>query len=115
MNEVKANRRGFLVKGAGVVAGSLLASAALPLLAQGQGMGAMGQSDAGSYTMMSGTDMHCGTCDFWGGPRRLSSDGKTISITGLGWCNNPKSAMFLKITTPDHGPMDSWKKWGALG
>jgi hypothetical protein len=78
-------------------------------------MGAMGHGEAGGYVMATGIAKHCGTCEFWGGPRRISQDGKTITITGLGWCNNPKSPNYQKITTPDHGPMDTWRKWGALG
>ena len=116
MNEVKSDRRGFLIKSAGLVAASLLASATLPSLLKGQeGSQPTGQEDATGFTMTAATVKHCGTCEFWGGPRRLSSDGKTITITGLGWCNNPKSPIFQKVTTPDHGPMDTWRKWGALG
>lgn len=113
MDKVKPNRRDFLVRSAGVVAGSVFGSAMLPLFAHAQG--SMGQGDTGGYVTKAGVEKRCGTCDFWGGPRRLSSDGKTITITGLGWCNNPKSPMYQKITTPEHGPMDTWRKWGALG
>jgi len=116
MNEIESDRRSFLVKSVGLVAGSVLGSATLPLLARGQEhRGAPDQDGSGDYVMASSTDKRCGTCEFWGGPRRLSSDGKTITITGLGWCNNAKSPMFQKTTTPDHGLMDSWKKWGAVG
>ena len=116
MNEAKSNRRGFLVRSATVVAGSVFGSAILPSLAWGEEhMAAMGHGDASGYVMAAGIDKHCGTCEFWGGPRRVSSDGKTITITGLGWCNNPNSPNYQKMTTPDHGPMDTWKKWGALG
>jgi len=116
MNEVNSNRRGFLVKSAAVVVGSVLGSATLRSIARGQeSMGAMGHGEAGGYVMATGIIKHCGTCEFWGGPRRISSDGKTITVTGLGWCNNPNSPNYQKMTTPDHGPMDTWRKWGALG
>ncbi len=116
MNEVKSDRRGFLVKSAAVVAGSVLGTAILPSLARGQGhMGAMGHGEADGYVMATATVKRCGTCEFWGGPRRISSDGKTITFTGLGWCNNPTSPNYQKMTTPDHGLMDTWRKWGALG
>ncbi len=113
---VKPDRRSFLIRSVSLIAASVLGSATLASLAKGQeGSQTSDPEGATGYTMAVDTTMHCGTCEFWGGPRRLSQDGKIISITGLGWCNNPKSPMFQKITTPDHGPMDSWRKWGALG
>jgi hypothetical protein len=116
VNEVKPHRRAFLVKSAALVAGSVLGSTVLRSIARGQdNMGAMGHGEAGGYVMPTGIDRHCGTCEFWGGPRRISSDGKTITFSGLGWCNNPKSPNYQKMTTPDHGPMDTWRKWGPLG
>lgn len=114
MNETKSNRRDFLVRGATVVAGSLLCSSVVSSIAHGQDhMEGMGQGETNGYVLPSGTTKHCGTCEFWGGPRRISPDKSTI--TGLGWCNNPNSPSYQKMTTPDHGPMDTWKKWGALG
>ncbi len=116
MDEVKPDRRGFLVKSATVVVGSVLGSAILPSIVRGQEhMGAMGHGEEGGYVIATGVEKHCGTCEFWGGPRRISADGKTLTITGLGWCNNPKNPNYRKMTTPDHGPMDTWRKWGALG
>jgi anaerobic selenocysteine-containing dehydrogenase len=116
MNDVKSNRRGFLVKSAAVVAGSVLGSAVLPSIARAQAhMGGIGHGEADGYVIPASIENHCGTCKFWGGPRLISSDKKTITATGLGWCNNPKSANYQKLTTPDNGPMDTWVKWGALG
>jgi len=112
MNQEKEDRRGFLIKSAFMVATSVLGSVVLPSLARGQDGTA---STGAGLTMTAATEKHCGTCEFWGGPRRISTDQKTVTITGLGWCNNPKSPMFQKVTAPDHGPMDAWKKWGALG
>jgi hypothetical protein len=65
--------------------------------------------------MDSAVSKHCATCEFWGGPRRLSSDRKTITLKALGWRNNPDSLNFQKLTSPDHGPMDAWEKWRPLG
>jgi hypothetical protein len=119
MSEVKPDRRGFLVKSAAVLAASALGTTILRSLARGQehmgAMGMMGHGEADGYVMPTSIGQHCGTCEFWGGPRRISPDGKTITTTGLGWCNNPSSPNYRKMTTPDHGPMDTWKKWGALG
>jgi hypothetical protein len=56
----------------------------------------------------------CATCEFWGGPRRLARDGKTVTMTGFGWCNNPQSQNYQKMTSPEHGPMAVWKKWQLI-
>ena len=56
----------------------------------------------------------CATCDYWGGMRRVSEDGKAVLSQSLGWCNNSKSPNFQKMTTPETGPMKVWKKWCAL-
>jgi hypothetical protein len=75
----------------------------------------MGRGGTDGYVMESSVTQRCATCEFWGGGRRLSSDRKSITVTGLGWCNNPASPNFQKLTSPEHGPMDVWKKWQALG
>ena len=59
-------------------------------------------------------DGRCGTCQFWGGRRRVSDDGKAVLAESLGTCNNPPSHNFRKVTTPETGPMPLWKKWEAL-
>lgn len=56
----------------------------------------------------------CATCAYWGGMRRVSEDGKAVVSETLGWCNNPRSHHFRRITTPETGPMESWKRWEAL-
>ncbi|MGN7610754.1 hypothetical protein ACQZV8_01570 [Magnetococcales bacterium HHB-1] len=66
------------------------------------------------FTMDSKTEGKCGTCRYWGGMRQLSSDGKTVYCHTLGWCNNKKSHHFQKTTTPETGPMASWKAWEAI-
>lgn len=71
------------------------------------------QSGGNSYTMPASVK-GCGTCEFWGGQRRVSKDGKTITSTGLGWCNNARSDHYQELTRPDH-VMDTWKKWSVLG
>jgi len=77
--------------------------------------GAVESGDRSAFVISTETTKHCGTCEFSGGPRRLFADKKSLSITGLGCCNNLKNPMFRDVTTPDHGPMDTWRKWGALG
>lgn len=74
----------------------------------------MGHGGADGYVLDGSVKQRCGTCDFWGGPRRLTEDGKTVTITGLGWCNNPKSRNYQKITSPEHGPMAVWRRWSLI-
>jgi hypothetical protein len=58
----------------------------------------------------------CGTCEFWGGMRKLAADRKLVTAQSMGWCNNPKSPQHQKLTAPDHEMNLSgvWTKWGAL-
>jgi len=115
MTDRKEERRAFLVRIAAAVAGTMVAIRAIPsALAAEPDMAMTGAGGADGYVMQSSVAQRCATCDFWGGPRRISRDGKSITVTGLGWCNNPKSENYEKITSPDHGPMAVWKKWQAI-
>ncbi len=76
---------------------------------------ASADSDLAGFEVDSSSEGKCATCDFWGGIRKLSEDGNTIITQSLGWCNNPKSHNYQKMTSPDFGPMKAWRKWGALG
>jgi hypothetical protein len=110
-------RRGFVRAGAVLLAGSALLPAMTGAAEASQGMTMMpvGHAEADGYVVETTTTSHCATCEFWGGPRRISTDRKRVTTTGLGWCNNPNSPNYQKQTTPDHGPMTVWKKWQALG
>lgn len=55
----------------------------------------------------------CATCRFWGGMRKVSTDGQTVSADGKGWCNNPASPAYQKQTNPTQGA-PVWTKWEAL-
>jgi hypothetical protein len=114
------DRRAFVRTGAAVV-GSIVLAPAMAGAAQATSQAThsepvmpVGHAEADGYVIEATTTRHCGTCEFWGGPRRISTDRKKITTTGLGWCNNPISPDYQKQTTPDHGPMDVWKKWQAL-
>jgi len=122
MTNVKNERRLFLERTAVVVAtmlaGTVLAAGAGAAEQEGhEGHGAMlGRGGVDGYEMSDGVEGRCATCEFWGGPRRLSESRAVITVTGLGWCNNPKSPDYRKMTSPEHGPMGAvWKKWAALG
>jgi hypothetical protein len=58
----------------------------------------------------------CGTCQFWGGMRKISNDKKEVIAQSMGWCNNPDSPNHQKLTAADHqmNKPGIWKKWPAL-
>ncbi len=118
MTDFRADRRAFLMKSGAVAAGSVLAAGivgkATAAEHEHEKMEMMGHGGADGYVLNSSVTQRCGTCEFWGAPRRLAEDGKTVTITGLGWCNNPKSPNYQKMTSPDHGPMAFWKKWPLI-
>jgi len=96
---------GLVACGLGVGAGATRALAAAEH--------ASGDS-ATAFAIAADTKDRCGTCQFWGGRRRVSDDGKSVLAESLGTCNNPPSHNFRKVTTPETGPMPLWKKWEAL-
>lgn len=111
-------RRIFLKRAASLaattLAGAALAEQVNATEHEGHG-GMLGKGGSDGYVMSSSVEKHCATCEFWGGQRRVSEDGKEITVGWLGWCNNPDSANYQKLTSPEHGPMDVWKKWSVLG
>jgi len=68
----------------------------------------------GSTEIPADSKKKCATCLFWGGVRKISKDGKSITADGKGWCNNPKSPAYQKETKPTQGSPE-WVKWDALG
>ena len=118
MTDVTLKRRALLLQAGAAAAGSLLATRmdrrAVAAEAAGKEMGMMGHGAADGYVMHTAVTQRCGTCEFWGGPRRLAADGNTVTVTGLGWCNNPQSANYQKMTSPEHGPMAVWKRWSLI-
>lgn len=55
----------------------------------------------------------CGTCQFWGGERTVSSNGRWVEAVGVGICSNPESPAYRKETRPDQGA-PVWRKWEKL-
>lgn len=58
----------------------------------------------------------CATCQYWGGMRKLS-DAKDMVVTqSMGWCNNPDSMNFQRLTTADHKMKKTgvWRKWDII-
>jgi hypothetical protein len=117
MTDLRNERRSFILQGCAAAAGSILGAGILSRAEAGEhaAHGALGHGSAEGYVMDSQLAKHCATCEYWGGSRRVSQDGKTLLVTGLGWCNNPNSRNYQKLTSPEHGPMDAWKKWQVLG
>jgi hypothetical protein len=58
----------------------------------------------------------CGTCQFWGGMRKISDNKSEVIAQSMGWCNNPDSPNYQKLTVADHQMKKPgiWKKWPAL-
>ncbi len=104
------DRRRFIYRTGQLLAGGLLGSTLL----RAQAADAPASSDD-FYTMDAATKGKCATCEYWGGVRRLTKDQKQVLVQSLGWCNNPASHNYQRLTTPETGPMQSWTKWGVLG
>jgi hypothetical protein len=111
------DRRKFLLRAGRLAAAGALAGTVAPALASEHGEH---HEHAGppaarpGFATPASVTARCATCSYWGGVRRISEDGKTVMSESLGWCNNPKSHHYGQLTTPETGPMDSWKKWEAL-
>jgi len=112
------SRRSFIVQTGQLVVGTLLGAHLTPAGApEHMGGHAHEEGEGGSaqeFITPADTTRHCATCQYWGGIRRVSRDRKQVSSQSLGWCNNPKSHHYQQTTTPDTGPMKSWRRWDAL-
>ena len=72
---------------------------------------------AGDGHVMDATaEKICATCQFWGGMRKVSEDKRKVIVQSMGWCNNPNSPNYQKLTAPDHEmkKVGIWKKWTVL-
>lgn len=106
-------RRGFIT-----VSGTLLATTAVA--------GLPGQALAGEHShpgtqgdgLNTSADAEnlCATCRFWGGMRKVNSDGTEVTAQSMGWCNNPDSPNHQKLTAADHQMKKPgiWQKWSVL-
>jgi hypothetical protein len=58
----------------------------------------------------------CATCQYWGGMRRLNEDKSQVIAQSMGWCNNPDSMNYQKLTEADNHMMkpEIWVKWPAI-
>jgi hypothetical protein len=109
------SRRTFVQQTCAIATGAMFAGPLVASAVAEEHGAALGRGGTDGYVMDSTVTQRCATCEFWGGARRLSLDRKSITVTGLGWCNNSASANYQKLTSPEHGPMEVWKKWQLLG
>lgn len=107
------SRRQFLTQASGLAAGTLAVAATGSALAATAA--STGKGGSSGYMLQSKAADVCGTCEYWGGQRKLSADGSELTIGGLGWCNNPASPNYGKLTSAQHGPMPAWKRWSLIG
>lgn len=109
------NRRNFAVQMAGMAA---LAAAGIGTAKAEEHHHKPGMEDGmgEGWKLPSDTKSHCGTCRYWGGMRRITDDKKEVVAVSLGWCNNPDSPNYHKMTPPVHEMTqpNTWTKWDAL-
>ena len=106
------SRRKFISASVGLIAGSAAISS----------MGVLAASHKHHHGSADGMSVDaavkdtCATCQYWGGMRKVSEDKKTVHAQSMGWCNNPDSMNYLKLTSADHEMKKPgmWKKWPAL-
>jgi anaerobic selenocysteine-containing dehydrogenase len=105
------SRRKFLASSVALAAGSTVFAATNAIAGShgghGEGMGM--KIDAATKDV-------CATCQFWGGMRKASKDKSTVTAQSMGWCNNPDSMSYQKLTNADKKMKKTgiWQKWSAL-
>jgi hypothetical protein len=119
------DRRTFGLQLAGIAAAAAATSIGVAEAAEPAPPVAAAVPEADGWKLSAGSTMQCGTCEFWGGMRKVSTDGKEVSAISYGWCNNPKCRNYQGMSAPVHeaagsvichagNPHDCWTKWGAL-
>jgi hypothetical protein len=110
------DRRNLLLTGGSLAAGALLAGSLPVAQAAAEEATHAHAPSADGEPLDAGAQNQCGTCQFWGGMRKISADHKSVFAQSLGWCNNPKSPNYGKLTNAHHEMTDPgiWTKWPAL-
>jgi hypothetical protein len=106
------SRRKFLATSGKLIVGTVALGSMAAHAAEEHAHGGPGHGlpiDAGSENV-------CATCQFWGGMRKISEDKKEVITQSMGWCNNPNSPNYQKLTAADHQMQKQgiWTKWPAL-
>ena len=105
------SRRKFLTSAVALAAGSTVLGSTNAIAGShgghGEGMGMKIAAD---------TKDTCATCQFWGGMRKVSKDKGMVTAQSMGWCNNPESMSYQKLTNADKKMKKTgiWQKWTAL-
>ena len=108
------NRRTFAMQMAGIAAAA--AGIGTVEAAEHHHVAEISAPAADGWKLATDTKSRCGTCQFWGGMRKVTDDKKQVVAVSLGWCNNPKSPNYQKMTPAVHEMNDPgvWTKWSAL-
>ena len=107
------SRRNFLSVSAKMLAGT----AALASMGVAAGSHEHHNHGSGDGMMLDASKKDtCGTCGYWGGMRKASKDKTMVMAQSMGWCNNPDSMNYQKLTSADHlmKKTGMWKKWSVL-
>jgi hypothetical protein len=108
------SRRNFLANSAKLLVSTAALGAITARATEADAM-MQGGTGGGLAVRAAATDT-CGTCQFWGGMRKISDDKKEVVAQSMGWCNNPDSPNYQKLTPADNQMKKRgvWKKWPAL-
>jgi len=108
------SRRDFLAASGKLLVGTVVMGT-IAVQADADSMEKSPDAGHGIAVDASATDT-CGTCEFWGGMRKVSDDGTQVIAQSMGWCNNPKSMSHQKLTAADRKMKKPgiWKKWAVL-
>jgi hypothetical protein len=108
------SRRKFLTDSGKLILGTVAFSSLAVQAAEHEHHMHMGSGDG--HAVDANAKELCGTCQFWGGMRKISQDKQQVIVQSMGWCNNPDSPNHLKLTPADHQMKKPgiWKKWPAL-
>jgi hypothetical protein len=108
------SRRKFLANSGKLIVGSIALSSLAAQATEHEHHMHMGSGDG--QAIDAAAKDRCATCQYWGGMRKVSEDKSQVITQSMGWCNNPDSPNYLKLTAADHEMKKPgiWKKWPAL-
>jgi anaerobic selenocysteine-containing dehydrogenase len=110
-----SSRRNFIKGSAQIIAGAAAMGALGVAQASSHG-GNKAKGAVNGLAVAASTQDTCGTCEFWGGMRKVSKDKSSVIAQSMGWCNNSESKSYQTLTPADKKMQMTgiWKKWAAL-